>query len=157
MIALIDMRVNPFKNYPEFQLIWPDRDDAPEDDVMDYLEGRQPHDKKFLICKGPEVVGMTGFWPLDERDGVRMALAWTGVVPSYHGEGIWGEAFKLLLERLPPNVKWLVEPMPEERVIGLGPLYERLGFFNTGVVMDHPELYDKVNWIEFVYEVRHDN
>jgi hypothetical protein len=157
MISLIDMRVNPFKNYPEFNLIWPDREDAPEADVIDYLEGRQPHDKKFLICKGTEVVGMTGFWPLDGKDGGRMALAWTGVVPSHRGENIWAEAFKLVLERLPKTTQWLVEPMPEERVEELGPLYHKMGFFNTGVVMDHPELYDKVNWIEFVYEVRHDS
>jgi hypothetical protein len=150
MINLIDMRVNPFKNYPEFNLIWPDRDGAPERDVVDYLEGRLPYDHKFLICVGPKVVGMTGYWPLDKG---RVALAWTGVVPSSQGQGVWREAFKILLERLSPSVKYVVEPMPAERMSSLGPAYERMGFVNTGTVMDHPELYAKVKWIEYVYTV----
>ena len=151
MITLIDMRVNPFVAYPEFRMIWLGRDDAPEGDAVDYIEGRLPEDRKFLICKDAEVVGMTGYWPLDKG---RVALAWTGVVPSQWGQGIWREAFALLLERLPESIKYVVEPMPQDRIAELAPLYERLGFINTGKVMDHPELYDKVTWIEFVYEIK---
>jgi hypothetical protein len=150
MITIKPLTYNPFSAHAGFRDIWPNRDNAPEDDCIFYLE-ESPDEFKFLICDADTPIGITGYWPL--RDDTQ-AMAWSGVVASHRGKGAWPKAFKLMLDHIRehhPEAKYLVEPMPQERVAELGPYYERMGFRNTNQIMTDPQLYDAVVWIEFIY------
>jgi RimJ/RimL family protein N-acetyltransferase len=150
MITIKPLTYNPFAVHDGFRDIWPQRDNAPEEDVLYYLEASPP-EFKFLICLNDQPIGLTGYWPLTVDS---MGMAWSGLIKSQQGKGYWPQAFKLVLDHMRaayPEIKYAIEPMPQERVNELGPYYEKLGFVNMNVIMDHPELYDAVTWIEYRY------
>lgn len=43
----------------------------------------------------------------------------------------------------------MVEAIPEEREEELRGFYENLGFKKTGKVIDHPQMYNQVIWLEY--------
>lgn len=141
---------NPFEEFPEFREIWPDRDNAPEGDFKNWLE-KPGTEVKFLICVENIVVGLTGLW---EMEPGKVALAWHGIVPSQRGKGYSQSALRRLITMCPqlyPEAEMLVESIPADREKELAPYFLRNGFIRTGNVVEHPEMYDGVVWMEYVY------
>jgi len=151
-LRLSQMLINPFEAINGFRDIWPDRQGAPEADALNWLDNPQD-ELKYLIWVNNSPVGITGAWPLEPDV---MALAWSGLIPSAQGKGYWPKAFKLLVERIKlhrPETKSIVEPIPADRETELSGLFLKLGFVKTGRVLDHPELFLGVQWLEYRLEL----
>lgn len=150
-MTLADLEFNPFEFYREFKNIWPDREGAPEADVVSWLKDPGT-ERKFLIVVENRAVGITGLWEMGDD---KVALAWHGITPSDRKKGYSKAAMLRLIKMCPelyPKAKMLVESIPKDREDELRSYFEKLGFVATGKVVNHPEMYDGVTWMEYVYE-----
>lgn len=151
-MTLFPLEINPFEVYPEFKNILPHRENAPEQDVINYL-ANPGTERKFLIVVENSVVGITGLWELGNN---KIAMAWHVIIPSQRKKGYSEAAIRHLITLCPqiyPKAKMIIECIPEDREDELRGFFQKLGFVKTGYTVDHPELYDKVIWQEYVYDL----
>lgn len=151
-LVLFSPMKNPFATYLEFRDIWPDRNNAPEKDFLNWLEDPGT-ERKYLIVVEGRVVGLTGLWEMDVK---KLALAWHGIIPSERKKGYSEAALIRLIEQCRkdyPNAKELVESIPQDREDELRGFFQKLGFVRTGEIVNHPEMMEGVVWMEYVLEL----
>jgi RimJ/RimL family protein N-acetyltransferase len=140
MIALLDIPGgNPFEEHPQLRGVWPAElqriaEEATREALVDMPRG--DIGGLYLITKGSQVIGITGFFYVDSVD--EPYLRWHGVVPAARGNGYSQLAMQLLVERIKakrPHAKGLTELVPQNDYgVAVGRHFAKLGFVKSGAL-----------------------
>ncbi len=154
--AFSPLEMNPFVTYPFLKDIWmPELAsiafEAYEEEAIEMKENIPSlSGEAFLICLGKEIIGLTGYFPLDDTDE-KVALRWHGILPHYQGRGFSKAAIEYVKSRLEtqPKINTLVEFMPViSEYEPISKYFLKLGFVKSGA----PEV---VEWSEHKWQNYH--
>ena len=136
--------LNPFKEYPQLNTIWPQPYLGIATEVIDeHFAVADTHyiGAVLLIKKEGTVIGITGFVPFD-NELVNFGLRWHGVVPEERGKKHSEKVLEMVaqtLTALHPTAQLLTELVPQsEYGRPLEKHFQSLGFKKVG----EPEKYD---------------
>lgn len=129
---------DPFEEHPLLKLIWPSpyreiAQEAAAEDIEAMLGGAKLGGV-FLARLDGEVVGISGYFPLEERSVI--GLRWHGVAQEHRGKGLSADILRLVLpEALAdfPDAEELMELAPaNEYGKAIAKHFKKLGFEASG-------------------------
>lgn len=106
LLPIVKGQVNPFELFPKLQTIWSPELYAEAYAATEDWLSTDDSGEIYLIFFHEEVVGITGWWPLD---ATRAGLRWHGVADVLRGKGISTRALAILTDWLKSRFKHLVE------------------------------------------------
>lgn len=138
MITLQEITTgNPFEDHPQLRAIWPAEFTAiAEEAALEAVEhvGTADIGGLFLIMRGADVIGITGYFYFDDID--EPYLRWHGIVPTERGHGYSRAAMALVVKRVRaklPSARGLTELVPQnEQGAAIERHFISLGFRRIG-------------------------